>query len=444
MGLVRHLVGRVVKIIGIASRTVFVGISIHVLIAEHQLVGGVHVPVQAAQDVEGPVRIHVLGERLARVADPVRSLVMVDDALGQIGIEILIHLLADDDGRSEFHILPVLVRAVGGRKDVRVLLLDVFRAQEEEHLVLDDGTAHGKAIGLVQLGIVLLPFLAPIHLSGSGGNHVLVQEIGIERTLDLVGSRFGNSVDGAARKAALAHVEGCHHHLYLLNGIHRNRIGARLASVGSGSGQTEGVVGHGAVHLEGIVPVVGSGEGNTAVLVDGSLRGKLDHIVDAPVDGRRRFHHPPAETLPGPGDAGVERALAHHHHGIQLIGGLHPGIQFIGLAQFQDHILHLDRCHPDKGYLHRVRAAGAHTADGVATLRIGNGGILRTRRSVHGHDGGAGQRLPCLIRHTSAEARCRHLGKNGDTGKQRHQHRSHLLDESYHKMILFWFLLKTF
>ena len=240
IGLVDLQEGRIVEIVGRIAGAVTVLEGIHVLVADHQLVGFVDVPVQARQDVVGTDVDLVLLEILARVADLVGILIETDEFLGKFGGEILV-------GRTVFQFdhavqleVVLLIGVVGRRVNVRPGVLVVLAAQEEEELVLDDRTAHRETEGLGELLLVLGPFAVRIEIlhlflvAGRRTDHVLVGVVGIDRTLDRVRTGLGDGVDGTARETGLAHVERRHDDLDLFDGIQGDRVGVRLAAVGTG------------------------------------------------------------------------------------------------------------------------------------------------------------------------------------------------------------------
>ena len=240
VGLVDLQEGRIVEIVGRIAGGVAVLEGIHILVTDHQLVGFVDVPVHTGQDVVGTDVDLVLLEILARVADLVGVLIEVDELLGEFGGEILV-------GRAVFQFdqivqleIRLLIGMVGRGIDVRPGILVVLAAQEEEELVLDDRAADGETESLGELLLVLGPFAIRIEIlhlflvAGRRTDHILVGVIGIDRTLDRVRTGLGDGVDGTARETGLAHVERGDDNLDFFDGIQGDRIGIRLAAVGTG------------------------------------------------------------------------------------------------------------------------------------------------------------------------------------------------------------------
>ena len=58
---------------------------------------------------------------------------------------------------------------------------------------------------------------------------------------------------------------------------------------------------------------------------------------------------------------------------------------------------------------HRVGTAGAESLQIVAAVLVGDGAVLRARRSVYGDDRGADERQPLFVRHRTVHSRRRHL-----------------------------------
>ena len=104
-----------------------------------------------------------------------------------------------------------------GRNVLRVRALVVG---EEEELVLDDGTAECEAIHLflTRVGLRVLDTVYAVTV------HVLVGVVEVGRTFEGVCTRLGHSVDTTANEVGLANIEWSNHHLYLVNGIHRDGV----------------------------------------------------------------------------------------------------------------------------------------------------------------------------------------------------------------------------
>ena len=350
------------------------------------------------------------------------GLVFLEDGIGQGRVEDVaeLHALVLDRLAERTVLVAVQGRGIG----VGVGLGEVLAAGEEEELVLDQRSADGETIGLVQLMRVFgtlgqVPVVQ--HLLGAarrGADQVFVEEMGIERTLDLIGTGLGDGVDRTARETALAYVEGGDHDLDLLDGIEGDRVGARLAAVGSGRRQAEGVIGHGTVDLEGVVAVVGAGEGDAAVLVEGRLRREFHHVIDAAADGRHRFDLLQVEARTGPRDAGVEGFLAHDGDGVELVDRLHHRIDLIGLAEFQLDVAVHDSRHAQERDLDLVGAADVHAVDEETAVVVGDGIILRPGRLMDSDDGRPGQRFALLIHDASDHAGGRYLRRSSKARRQ--------------------------
>ncbi len=353
-----------------------------VVVTEHHLVIVVDVPVEACQNVRRPSLGGVLAE-IGRIVTR-QSLVLFAD---------LRELLLSGEA---FDVVRIVNRRGG-------LVLVVLAAYEEEQLVLYDGTAEGHAIGLGGLLGILLAF-------GAFAHQVVVFIIGIGRTAERVVTRLGHRVDTAARETALANVVRGDYHLNLLDGLHRDGVGARLAAVGSRSGEAEHVVRHGAVDLERVVTVVGSRERDSARRALGRARqgAEARDVRYAAVDRRQILYHAAREVRGGSRLIGVEAAVgrAYDHDGVELLSLLELHVERTGLAEAEGNAGQLHRLVSHIRNGKRVGTARTHTLQVVASVGIGDCAVLRSRRSVHGDDGGSHQRFALLVGNLTVHARC--------------------------------------
>ena len=95
VGLVDLQVTGVVEVIGIPAGAVIVGGGIHILISEHQFVLVADIPVEAGENVVEFVFNLMLGIGLTRLPYSVVRLVMLDDFVGELGVEGRVHFVAD-------------------------------------------------------------------------------------------------------------------------------------------------------------------------------------------------------------------------------------------------------------------------------------------------------------------------------------------------------------
>ena len=171
------------------------------------------------------------GQMVVLVDVPVYAgqvLVVGDTAGIDAGRASVIAVLVLDELRDGLHVAEQRARRIGlcicciGFRECRmpvsrnVLRLSALVVDEEEELVLEDGTTESETVCLLLVGVRL----SVLHAVHAVAVHVLAGIVGISRTLESVGTRLGNSVDTAANEVALAHIEGSYHHLHLVDGIH--------------------------------------------------------------------------------------------------------------------------------------------------------------------------------------------------------------------------------
>ena len=413
-----HLVAGIVEVVGIASGAVIVLGGIHQLIADHELVGLVDVPVHAAQKADG-AGLYLMGAvALGEIAiGIVGLLVMVDHRGGEVRSEVSVILASDGD---RLHEVGVVIRPEIGRIDVGIRLIEVFRRNEEEELVLDDRSSHGGTDGAVEFLVILLAFCLVevlLHLllvAGSGSDEVLVEEETVCATLHFVGTGLGDGVDGTAGESALPYIERSYGNLDFFNGVDGDRVGAGLSAVGSGSCKTEAVLCIRTVDGEGVVAVVGSCDGDTAVLVAGHLGTHLGDVIDAAVDRRSVFHLAAVERSTCACYGRAERLLCHNRDRLELVGAGHCSIKYVGLAEGERNAGVVLGLHSEEGNFHGVRTAGTHSVDMILPLVVGNSIVGSSGRSVNCIDHGAGKRFAAFVNDSSTQRSSCHLrvGRN--------------------------------
>ena len=225
--------------------------------------------------------------------------------------------------------------------------------------------------------VILFPFLHVCIRSRSGSDEVLVVEIAVEGTLYGVGTGLGDGIDCTTCKTGLTHIERSHNHLDFLDCIQRNRICTGLASICTGRSKTEGVVGHGTVNLETVVAVVGTGEGDTAVLVERCLWCVFHDIIYASVNGRDTLNCIELEVCACTRLGSIERTFCRDDNFLKFGGRLQNSINGERITETKSHIGVLHRTHSQKRYFNSVRTTGTHTVDVEASLSIGNCSVLR-------------------------------------------------------------------
>ena len=210
---------------------------------------------------------------------------------------------------------------------VGVLL--VFCTGEEEELVLDNRASDGSSEVFVKLlghldVLVLYGIVAAIHVL------IVVEAEGA--AVEFVGTRLGHYVDGTAGETTLTYVKRSHRYLQLVDSIQRDRQGITLAAIGSLRGQAKDVVADGTVNLEGVVTVVASRNGDTAILGTVHHGVLLGDILNISVDGGS--HLDTHVVIGNSFTAGV--ALGCDYYIVQHLAVVSQlGRDFIGFAQSQ-------------------------------------------------------------------------------------------------------------
>ena len=154
---------------------------------------------------------------------------MPDHGLGYRAVKAVPEILS-----VVYHILEELDAVVGpvGRGiDIRGRVPLEFRICKDKEPVPYYRCADGKAVGLGKLRVILLPGLPVLQRPRGRAYHVLIVDIAVERPLHRIGTGFRDGIDSSSREAGLAYVERCDRHLYLVDGIERDRICPGLASV---------------------------------------------------------------------------------------------------------------------------------------------------------------------------------------------------------------------
>ena len=134
------------------------------------------------------------------------------------------HLLQVGHGRTRNVVIGIghavfrRTPAVDDRRDLGILGIS-----EEEELVLHDRATQGETIGRIAVRTAF----AQVGIVDAVTVHVLVVVIDVGRPLEGVRTGLGHGVDTAADEVGLAYVKRGHHHLHLVDGIHRDGRAAR-------------------------------------------------------------------------------------------------------------------------------------------------------------------------------------------------------------------------
>ena len=108
--------------------------------------------------------------------------------------------------------------------------------------------------------------------------HLAILIVAIDAAVEVVGTRLGDGVDGTTGEARLTNVERSDAHLQLFDGLHREGLSACLSAVSTVRGQTEYIVGHGTVNLDGVIAVVRTGNAHSATLAHSDERVDTSHV----------------------------------------------------------------------------------------------------------------------------------------------------------------------
>ena len=291
---------------------------------------------------------------------------------------------------------------------------------EHEELVLDDRGADAEAEGGVahfaqrQFAAVVLVALKLVAL---GEN--------ICRSLEFVGSRLGYGVDRTARKAALANVVGGDRYRHLLQCVERDG----RAACGQVAADAEGVVERGAVDRYVRLTVVTAADRQTR-RGGRSLRREVHDVVHAAAYRRHQLDLLAGDARNGACAVYVHRAVAavgRNDYGFERLAVLQESVAREGFAQLQFESGELDALITHEREGHGVGTARTQALQVVAAVLVGHGAVLRTRRGVHGDNGGAGEGLALFVGNRTVHARSRHLrGSRGDGENREHQNEKFL------------------
>ena len=245
-----------------------------------------------------------------------------------------------------------------------------FEVGEHEELVLDDRGADAESEGVVahlaqrQLAAVVLVALKLVALG-----------IEVCRYFQVVGARLGDGVDGAAREAALAYIEGGYRYRYLLQCVERDGRSA----CGQVAADAEHVVERRAVDRHVRLAVVAAADGQSRGGRRG-LRREAHDVVHAAVDRRHQFDLLVGDAGDRPCAVDVHRtvlAVGRDDHGFELLAVLEESVALEGLAQRQHQSREFDALAAHEREGHRVGTSRAQSLQVVAAVLVAHGAVLR-------------------------------------------------------------------
>ena len=349
------------------------------------------------------------------VAGSFHRVVLISAGVVAVGVDQeLAHLVEFRSRRTVVLRIAAEFSGVVGPGQTRVARGGVplaFEVGEHEELVLDDRGADAESEGVVahlaqrQLAAVVLVALKLVALG-----------IEVCRYFQVVGARLGDGVDGAAREAALAYVEGSYRYRYLLQCVERDGRSA----CGQVAADAEHVVEGGTVHRHVRLAVVAAD--GQARRGGRSLRREFHDVVHAAVHRRHQFDLLVGDAGDGARTVDVHRAVLAvglDDHGFELLAVFEECVALEGLAQRQHQSRELDRLVAYEREGHRVGTSRAQALQVVVTVLVGHRAVLGARGGVDGDDRGADERLSVLVNHRTVHSRCRHLRVRGATGENR-------------------------
>ena len=148
-----------------------------------------------------------------------------------------------------------------GTVGIVVFLIGALIVSKEEQLVLNDGTTQSNTPGVIGHSAIVLRVVTIMH-NIAVANQVAILEISVDASVEVVGTRLGDSVDRTTSEARLTDIERSNTHLQLVDGLHGEGLCTSLSTVCTITCQTEHIVGHGTVNLDRVITVVGSGNGD--------------------------------------------------------------------------------------------------------------------------------------------------------------------------------------
>ena len=242
---------------------------------------------------------------------------------------------------------------------------------KEEELVLHNGASERYTGVVFALFLIFRGISCTVREGIFITDEVLVVAVIISRTVEGVGTRLGDSVNGTTRKSTLPYVERCYIHLYLLYGLHGEGLCASLTSIRSCRGQTKHVVVHSAVYHERVVSVVCSGKRHSSSVgcselgiepgYVGNTMSNTWHVVD--VVG--------VDALGGARLCGIQPALSCYNQLVKHFGILlHGATQVLRLAQQKVHIVEGLGLVSHIRHIHLVRSTYTHTRNGVSAIDV--------------------------------------------------------------------------
>ena len=120
--------------------------------------------------------------------------------------------------------------------------------------------------------------------------HILIIKVSVGRSMGFISTLFCNGIDTTTSKSTLAYIIRSNYNLYLLNRIHRNRIGSGLITIRSTGRKSEYIVSYCTVYLETIVTIIRTDKSNASYLRSCNQRTVLHNVVNVTAYCRSIFN----------------------------------------------------------------------------------------------------------------------------------------------------------
>ncbi len=196
-----------------------------------------------------------------------------------------------------------------------------------------------------------------------------------------------------------------------------------MAAVGAGAGQTEDVVVHRTVDVDGVVTVVHPGEGD-AVAEERGLGRQAQVVAHVAVQGGEGVDFLLGDLGTGAGVGSRHTGAGDHHDGGQLHAGFFQcHIQPFRFPKAQEDVFVNLVAVAGVADGHLVGPADAHARNAEVALQVGGGTIDGSRGFVDGQDVGADEPLTVGVLHHPLQGGSRHTLCQGHplNGKDRQQ-----------------------
>ncbi len=324
--------------------------------------------------------------------------------------EFLLQYLRDGIEVSGLHPTDLFsrnARPAGQKVAAEIFAALQFEVGEEEDFVFDNRPSDAcPGLYLVKIGH------EDIVTRHAASRQMLVAKETKDRAPKVIGSAFGNGVDGRPRKSGLRNVVGREIDLDLFDGIERDGLGITL-SAGSGRIQTEGIVEDRTVERKVVVLVVATTE---AIAI--GARRKAGEITCRPADRGQPLQDFRADLGSGTGTITVDYAVtsrADHYLVQDLTRRAEREVELSLQAERKLQTLFRFLAESHESDHNSIGPADAQVIQIVVSLVLRHGTVLRADGLVHDQYGGPGQAGSIGIDDLAREGGRCSLGANEDT-----------------------------